>query len=131
MKKLFLIASTILSLNANAVVITTSAWSTPPNGCRSAHHCEIRGYHDIDIYNDTETSHTYSYSYQMCVTIDGYNNCENIGNTITVTPWQHWTNHRDNLLSPVLYDNASYFVVTSVVGERNVTTRNNYVAHVK
>lgn len=114
-------------MTASADMVNTRAVSTTPADC-DYKSCHLTGIHDIEIINQSGMPHTYKYSYQMCMTIEGYNTCTNAQNTITVNPWQTWENHRDSKLDMKLPYKGPYafFVITQIRGDATIDTRNDY-----
>lgn len=90
MKKLLLLL--LLSSSTYADNITLIAKGIEGH-CKMSHKCDLIGSHDIQIINDTDQSHTYTYYYRVCGDFD---NCISTGNNVTVAPHSRWNNHHDS-----------------------------------
>ncbi len=128
MKKIIILAASIISMNANAEIITTKTISNPPS-CNEGHACDVYSVHEIYIKNNDSTPHNYQYNYQLCVKVNTTNYCDHVGNTITVYPGQQWNNSRlSSFHSKLPSGKYEYIVQTEVLGKSNDVK--NYMLYV-
>jgi hypothetical protein len=118
MKKISCIFLLALSANAYANVIVTS-FSSPPDGCKTDHHCDLRGYHTISILNESQLVQSYNYQYKLCLLRDSNEtNCYYVPGQVYIKPHETWINAHQNMSQPRISwaGTYNYHVVTSVEG---------------
>lgn len=109
----------ILSATSNNIV----------SGCKIDHRCPINGNHDIQITNNSNEAHSYTYNYLMCVVQSGIRtDCSRKMDNINVAPHSVWNNHFNSHSEPNFgYANTyGFFVETQVIGFQSQKIINNY-----
>lgn len=91
---LFLLTTSI----ANADNITLNAYSFD-GSCQLSHRCDMRGVHDIEIVNNTDQNHYYTYSYDICA---DNGQCNVVSNGVWVGYHSKWNNHFESHLTTTL-----------------------------
>lgn len=94
MMKRIAILLAMMSLPVHAEVISVSAQSLPPQGCKQWKTCEIPTHHEIHIINASLSNETFHYMYQACM--QGL--CTNAQNMVVVKAGERWDNSYDGHL---------------------------------
>jgi len=119
-KKTIVSLSLFVAMNVYADNIILSATSNNvTSGCYVNHRCPIKGYHRIQIKNNTNKPHAYKYSYLMCVTrLGNRTDCDHKTGTINVRPNTVWHNNFNTYSEPRFdFANSYGFIVeTEVIG---------------
>lgn len=129
MKKLLAISLLLIASNSEADTIHLNAVARS-QACAMNMQCQLTGYHDIEIINDSDDIHYYSYSYVLCT---DNNDCRILGNIIGVQPHSKWNNHLNNWLITKFGYRGTHqlYATTKVWGYQNNEYQNSNVVHVQ
>jgi len=100
-RKIIITLISLTAITAHADQIIASAVGHDISNCRVDHQCDIKGFHDIQIINESDKPKTYKYRYTLCALKYTYRtDCCFAENTVTVAAHSQWNNHHDSWSKP-------------------------------